>query len=179
MPETCAKWDKATTATARRLVVAAILIPSLLALAIAFTAERVFGIVGCDLCVLQRYPYVLTAAFAGAALLRPSPVVLRLMFAVCAGLFALGCGLSAYHVGIQQGWWTEAGLCAGSLPIPPPDLRALPFERRPPCDEIDWSILGLSLAAFNGIYAAMLALAAALLSTRGTRCRVPIGKIAQ
>ena len=177
MPETSAKCVAAATATARRLVLAAILIPSVLALAMALTAERVFGIVGCDFCVLQRYPYVLTAAFAGAALLWPRPVVLRLAFAVCAGFFALGCGLSAYHVGIQQGWWTEAGLCAGSLPTPPPDLRALRVERRPACDEIDWNVLGLSLAALNGIYSAALALAAALVSIRcGRGSRPTIGR---
>lgn len=147
------------------------LVPSLAALSAALVAEGVLGIRGCDLCLLQRYPYVVTAALAAIATLLPRPSMVRLVFAACAAFFALVCGLAVYHAGIQQGWWAEAGLCVGSLPAAPSDLRALRLEARPACDEIDWSVLGLSLAALSAIYAAALAIVA----TRFALCIVPCG----
>jgi disulfide bond formation protein DsbB len=167
MSETSKAVPSAAAAQARSLVAVAFLAPSLIALATALAAEYVFGVVGCDLCVLERYPYAATAVIAAAACLRWTPAVLRAAAALCSVLFALGCGLSVYHVGIQQGWWSEIGLCAGALPASPIDLRTLTAQQRPACDQVDWSILGLSLAALNALYAAALAVAAAVLSVCG------------
>lgn len=154
-----------------RAVVAAIAAVSVAALAAAFLSETVFGIASCTLCVYQRVPYALAAAVAAIAFLgRPPPLGYRIAILLCAALFAAGAGIAFYHVGVQQGWWVEPGVCEAPLPDAGAlgDLRAALAgpQARPPCDEIDFSVLGLSLAALNCIYSVALAAACVVLARR-------------
>lgn len=154
-----------------RAVVAAIAAVSAAALAAALAGETVFGIVGCTLCVYQRVPYALAAAVAAIAFLgRPPPRGYRFAILLCAALFAIGGAIAFYHVGVQQGWWVEAGVCEAALPDAGAltDLRAALAgpQARPPCDQVDFSVLGLSLAALNVIYSAALAAACVVMARR-------------
>ena len=72
-----------------------------------------------------------------------------------------GTVLAAYHVGVELAWWQGPDTCAA------PDMggltadqllrriEAAPVAR---CDEIAWSFLGLSMAAWNGLASAALCL---------------------
>jgi disulfide bond formation protein DsbB len=126
-------------------------------LAAAFAFQYLGGLAPCHLCLLQRWPHAV-AVLAGLALLAAPRRAL-------AGLGALamlaGAGIALYHVGVEQHWWTGPTTCAA------PDIGALSSEEllerilAAPvvrCDEIAWSFLGLSMAAWNGL--ASLGLAA-------------------
>lgn len=128
------------------------------ALAGALALQFVGGFAPCHLCILERYPYlvVLAACGAGALLGRP-----KLALAVAAVAMAVDVGLATYHVGVEQGWFAlpESCLAAGRA-TSLDDLRAQLAAAPARCDEVPLTVLGLSLAAWNGVYAALLLVAA-------------------
>ena len=144
-----------------------LLAASLLALAGAFVLENRFGIVGCVLCVYQRVPFVIAAAGAtvGIALWR-SRLALQFVLTICSIVFVAGAGVAFYQVGLEQGWWMESSICTGSTPavLGVLDLRTalLSGTPRPPCDRVDWSLFGVSLATFNALFSSGLALLCAV-----------------
>ena len=134
------------------------------ALANAYTAEYVFGLEPCILCLYQRIPYAIAGVVGAAALFMPSlraPVV-----AVAGVVFLSGAVLAFYHVGVEQHWWVSAAACAGGGgdgPATVDDLRQLLMQAKPvkACDQVDWTLFGLSMATYN--VALSLALATASL----------------
>lgn len=156
-----------------------IAVASVGALLTAFIAEYVFDVAGCTLCIYQRVPYGLTAALSGFAMVaRLPPPRLRLVITACAALFAIGSLIALYHVGVQQGLLSEPGVCEAALPDPGAviDLRSA-RATRPACSEIDWSVMGLSLAALNALYSAALAAGCVFLAMRALA--VPTAESAQ
>ena len=116
----------------------------------------------CRLCVWQRYPH------AGVVVLglvgwfwQP-----RLMLGL-AGLLLLGnVGLAGWHYGIEQGWWAlPAGCAAGADASSVEELKAMLAEAPPACDQVSFTLLGLSLAAWNAIACLGLAAYACIAAT--------------
>ena len=74
-------------------------------------------------------------------------------------------GIAAYHVGVEQHWWTGPEGCTG--PSGTPDtlealraqIAATPVIR---CEDIFFSFLGISLAGYNVLFSFVLAIYAAL-----------------
>jgi disulfide bond formation protein DsbB len=158
-----------------RRLLALLLAASLLALGGAFVLENRFGVVGCVLCVYQRVPFVIAAvgAAAGIALWR-SRLMQQFVLTLCGIAFVAGAGIAFYQVGLEQGWWMESSICTGSTPavLGVLDLRAAiqSGTPRPPCDQVDWSLFGVSLATFNVLFSSGLALLCAVgLALTGSR----------
>lgn len=132
----------------------------------ALTAEYGFGLQPCELCLLQRLPYVVVLVLAAAALLVPMPGRTRL---VLLGLVALSfltdSGIAFYHAGVEQHWWAGPTACTGAPPRPASieQFQALLTGPPPPrCDQIPWSLFGISMAGYNAMAALVLALATGL-----------------
>ncbi len=145
-----------------RLIPLAILAVSVGALAVAYIAEFVFGLAPCILCLYQRVPYVAAGILAILALgLPPRSGVRSAAVALCGAVFLAGAGIAAYHVGVEQHWWASTAACGGALPaeMTVEELKAQ-FAAGPPkpCDEVDWTLFGISFAGYNLV--ASLALAA-------------------
>jgi disulfide bond formation protein DsbB len=125
------------------------------------------GMAPCHLCLQQRWAHAATIALALAAACLPRP---RPWLAAAAALALLaGAGTAAWHAGVERHWWASA--CAIDLRgiASVEDLRralmAAPVVR---CDDVAWSLLGLSMAAWNGLLsAAAAAWALAALARRG------------
>jgi disulfide bond formation protein DsbB len=120
------------------------------ALAAAFFFQHVMGLAPCPLCIWQRWPHVAGAALGAVALWRGG----WLAAALGALAMAVGVGLSFYHVGVEQHWW-ESPVCAAGGEIGAmsaqdllAQIRAAPIVR---CDEVAWSLLGLSMAGWNAL----------------------------
>ncbi len=80
-------------------------------------------------------------------------------------IFLANVGLAFYHVGVEQHWWPGPTACTGSLsgPVDVNDLaKALNSVRVVNCDEVQLRILGLSLAGWDAVMSAALAIYAAL-----------------
>ena len=141
-----------------RLIVAA----SLAALVAAYLSQYVGGLEPCPLCLLQRIPYGLTIFLGASALLLigrgHSPVML---IAVIGGIFVLNAGIAFYHVGVEQDWFGGLAACAGggATPGTVDDLRTMLLDQPPlpPCDLVQWSLFGVSMAGYNMLFAIIMA----------------------
>ena len=131
-----------------------ILLASVGALAAAFTAQYGFGLRPCVLCLYQRLPYGLAAVLALAGLVGPlagrgRPVLL----ALCGLAFAVNTGIAVFHVGVEQHWWAGLAACTGGgqpMAGSVEDLKAMLAGPPPPrCDQIPWSLFGISMAGYN------------------------------
>jgi len=144
-------------------VALAILFASLGILGAAFAFQYLGGLQPCPLCIAQRWPYAATiglSAFA-AAVAKDDRRAARLLLACAGTAFAIGAAIAVHHAGVEQGWWTGSAECtapAGGANLSVAEmtarLLATPVVR---CDEIPWSFLGLSMAAWNALMSAGLA----------------------
>jgi disulfide bond formation protein DsbB len=105
----------------------------------------------CEMCLWQRWPHLAAVVLAGLSLAAPKlarPLVLLAALAIAAsGL------IGSFHAGVEQGWWEGLTTCSTVATGATPDellksIMATPLIR---CDQIPWSFLGLSLAAWNGL----------------------------
>ena len=144
-----------------RTVGAAVVAASVAALAAAFFAQYVAGLEPCPLCIYQRYPYGLTIVLGALATAGRWPA----LFVGLAGVvFALGGGIALYHVGVEVGLVEGSAAClgtAGEAAATVEELRQqlLGTPPAPRCDEVAWSLFGISIAGFNVMYSAALATA--------------------
>lgn len=115
------------------------------------------GYAPCHLCLLQRWPH--GAAFAiGVLILATGWRALPWAGALAALTTA---GIGAYHTGVERGWFVGptsctsgdiGGLSADDLMT---QIMNAPLVR---CNEVAWSLMGLSMASWNAILSLVLAL---------------------
>lgn len=127
-----------------------------------------FGYAPCELCLTERYAFYASVPLAALTALAASLSAhgaARALFALIALIFLANAGLAFYHAGVEQHWWAGPTACAGSLggAVDVNDLaKSLNSERVVNCDEVQMRILGLSLAGWDVVMSAALALYAAL-----------------
>ena len=142
--------------TAPRLVPALILAASVVVLGSALLSQYLGGLQPCILCWYQRAPYALTIGVSLSALIFAGPIGARgmaLTSGFCALAFVVGAGIAAFHVGVEQQWWlgtSSCGIIGGGGAMTIEDLRAQ-LLRQPVvrCDEVQWSMFGISMAGYN------------------------------
>lgn len=152
--------DRIPPRPAAALVVAV----SLFALGAAFAFQHIGGLAPCILCIWQRYPYGVAIALGVAAfLLAGKPQAARALIALVGLVLLVDAAIAAFHVGVEQKWWQGTAECGGNLSagISAGDLKAqllaAPVVR---CDEVPWSLFGISMAGYNFLLAAVSGLAA-------------------
>ena len=125
-----------------------------------------FGYAPCELCLTQRYAFyaAVPLALLTALISRSAHGLARAGFAALALVFAANAALAAYHVGVEYHWWQGPTACTGgpgSLNVN--DLvKSLDSVKVVRCDEVQLRIVGLSLAGWNVLASAVLAVYAAL-----------------
>lgn len=143
--------------TRRGLIALAVLGSALLLLA-AFGFQHLGGLAPCEMCLWQRWPHGVAIVIGAVALAFPVAMV-----ALSGALaMAVNAGISLLHTGVERGWWVLNLACSGGADLSAMDITALldPSIGAPIvlCTEVAWSMLGLSMASWNGL--ASLALAA-------------------
>ena len=127
---------------------------------------QALGYEPCELCLAQRYAFyaAIPLALLTALLSRSAHGLARAGFALLALVFAANTAFAAYHVGVEYHWWAGPTACTGgpgSLDVN--DLvNALNSVKVVRCDEVQLRIAGLSLAAWNVVASAVLAVYAAV-----------------
>ncbi len=126
-----------------------ILVFSVLAISGALISQYAFGLLPCKLCLYQRVPYGMTIALSALAFLR-LPVA-RALICVCGIAFFAGAAIAFYHVGVEEHWWRGFDGCStprfqGSVEDVMKAIEAAPNVA---CDQVGWSFIGLSMAAYN------------------------------
>ena len=128
----------------------------------AYYFQYVVGLAPCTMCYWQRWPHMV-AIVAGlcalAAYARPRLALVLLMVAISA-LFVTA-AIGVYHVGVEYRWWAGPQTCSGNIPVglTAEQLKKYLFgARMVRCDETAWSMWGISMAGWNAICSAGLAL---------------------
>jgi disulfide bond formation protein DsbB len=138
-------------------------IPALL-LAGAYLSQYGFGLYPCEMCWWQRWPH-----FAAIALALVSTVAApKRAWIALAALAILVSGLiGAYHAGVEYGWWEGVTACANHAAAGGGDpLQAILDAPLVRCDEVPWSLFGISLAGWNFLVSAAAAAAIFVLLAR-------------
>ncbi len=136
---------------------------SVFALGTAYGSQYFGGLAPCILCLYQRVPYAVVIVLGVIALVlkaggRESMATKIVPLAGVA--FLVGAGIAGFHVGVEQHWWQGTTECVGStgattLQGLEAQILSTPVTL---CNEIAWSLFGVSMAGYNLF--ASLALAA-------------------
>ncbi len=141
-----------------KLVLNSILAFSFLSLAIAYFIQYVLGHEPCNLCLIERIPYL-------ASLILISLIFIinkfeKVISAIVLLFFIFGSIVSFYHVGIEQGFFSESLVCdlsSSSMDMSKEDLLKQ-FQNKTPisCKDVTFTFFGLSLATINTIISILL-----------------------
>jgi len=118
----------------------------------ALLFQHVGGLRPCELCLYQRWPYYAAILLSLGALLWGRREATLGLLALCVLLFLAGGALAFYHVGVEQHWLAGPTTCSGGISA---SGSVADFTQQllntPPvrCDEIAWSLFGISLAGWN------------------------------
>ncbi len=159
---------------APRLPSALLVLAALGALGTAFASQYWGGLNPCEMCWWQRYAYMTAILpLLPSALLRLSAGQRRASLLLGGLVFLVGAGISLFHAGVEQKWWEGFTACtapisAGGLDDLRAAILAAPVVR---CDDIPWSLFGISIAGYSAIASLILALFAvkAAFSTESVR----------
>ena len=127
-----------------------IFIISILALTSAFFIEHALGHQPCNLCILERIPYLMAIVII---ILNYKFVHLEkyfILFLII--IFLIATILSLYHLGIEQGFIKESLVCdlkKGSDLLSKEDILKQLQEKNISCKDVTFKIMGLSLTSYN------------------------------
>ncbi len=124
----------------------------------ALLSQYVGGLNPCPMCIWQRWPHAIAIALAAVALIAGAPG--RPIYVLIALVLLVGAGIGGFHAGVEQGWWEGPTTCSGGDvgSMSTQDLiNQIMTAEIVRCDEIPWSFLGLSMAAWNGVVSVVLA----------------------
>ena len=127
-----------------------IFIISVVALASAFFIEHVLGHQPCNLCILERIPYLL--AIIIIILNYKFVHIEKLSILLLILIFVSATILSLYHLGIEQGFIKESLVCDlknGTDLLSIEDILKQLQEKNVSCKDVTFKILGLSLTSYN------------------------------
>ena len=123
---------------------------SVVALISAFFIEYVLGHEPCNLCLLQRLPYL--GVILAFLLIFFIDKFERKFFFIATLFFLISLILSIYHVGIEQGIIQESFVCSLEQNInslSKEDILKSLKNKPVSCKDVNFTIFGLSLATIN------------------------------
>lgn len=128
---------------------------SLALLLAAFGFQVIGGLSPCPLCIWQRWPHAIAVVLGFLILVFP----FRWIAALGALTLFVGAGIGLYHAGIELKWWPGPDTCTAPVAgdMDPgallDQILAAPVVL---CDEVAWSLFGVSMAGWNAIASLIL-----------------------
>lgn len=141
----------------KNLLIKLIFLISVIALVSAFFIEYVLGHQPCNLCILERIPYLLAIII----------ILLNFKFShyekffilLLSIIFLAGAIISLYHLGIEQGFIQESLVCdlkSGSNLLSKEEILKQLQEKNVSCKDVTFKIFGLSLTSYNILISLLL-----------------------
>ncbi|WP_440914263.1 disulfide bond formation protein B [Candidatus Pelagibacter sp.] len=127
-----------------------ILFVSFVALLSAFFIEYILGHQPCNLCILERIPYVI--AILIILLNYKFSQFEKIFLVLLVIVFLTATILSVYHFGIEQGFIKESLVCDlknGSEVTSKEEILKQLQEQKVSCKDVTFKIFGLSLTTYN------------------------------
>ena len=134
-----------------------ILLFSIFALLAAYFIQYVLGHQPCNLCLIERIPYILTIIIITLILIFKKFEKFFLLLLTL--IFVAATLISFYHFGIEQGFIKESLVCdleAQTNSFTKEDLLKELKTKTISCKDVTFKIIGLSLASINIIISLIL-----------------------
>jgi disulfide bond formation protein DsbB len=159
---------------AHRFIAGVILVVAGATILAALFTQYVLGMQPCLLCLYQRWPYYAALPIAALVVaIAPGSRVTRAGLALLGLIFTVSAVLAAYHAGVEWGFFLGPTGCGGTPAPPAADMadfmRQLETVRVVSCTEPAFVFLGLSMAGWNAVVSALLALLAFASATTPAR----------
>jgi len=141
-----------------KFILNSILAFSFISLATAYFIQYILGHEPCNLCLVERIPYL-------ASLILISLIFIinkfeKLIASIVLLFFIFGSLVSFYHVGIEQGFFSESLVCdldSAKENMSKEDLLKQLQNKTPvSCKDVSFRFLGLSLATINTIISILI-----------------------
>ena len=129
-----------------------VLVTSAVVLGVTLASQYWGGLAPCELCLLERWPWGVAIVISFVATMAGSRPALPWVALVASAVFAVSSGLALYHVGVEQHWFAGPSTCtaSGAAADTLEALKAQILHQQPVrCDEVAWSLWGISLAGWN------------------------------
>ena len=140
-----------------KLLLNGILAFSILSLLIAYVIQYVLGHKPCNLCLIERIPYI--ASIILISLIFFLNKYQKIISSVILIFFTFGALVSFYHFGIEQGFFSESLICelSNNNPLNKEELlNQLKKAEIVSCKDVTFRFFGLSLATINTIISIIL-----------------------
>ena len=140
-----------------KFILNSILVFSFLSLAIAYFIQYKLGHKPCNLCIIERIPYI--AAIILISLIFILNRYQKIISSLILISFIFGAVVSFYHYGIEQGFFSESLVCdlGNSQPLNKEELlNQLKKTEIVSCKDVTFRFLGLSLATINTVISLIL-----------------------
>ena len=134
-----------------------ILLFSIFALSAAYFVQHILGHKPCNLCLIERLPYIFAIIIISLGLIlkkfEKAIIILLILIFITATI------ISFYHFGIEQGFFKESLVCSLDSSIAnlsKEDLIKELQQQTVSCKDVSFRIFGLSLATINTIISLIL-----------------------
>ena len=132
---------------------------SIFALLSAYFIQYILGHQPCNLCLIERIPYILTIVIITLSfIIKKYEKIYLILLSL---IFITAAFISFYHFGIEQGFIEESLVCNLNNPsnsLTTEDLLKELKEKTISCKDVTFKILGLSLATINTIISMSLSI---------------------
>lgn len=127
---------------------------SLILGALAF--QHIGGLLPCDLCYKQRWVYYVAIAGLPLGLFlygRGYITATKVLLFVMAAAFFANMVLGIYHAGVEWKFWQGPSGCSSleQFDATIPLSEALKTVKIVPCDDVQWRLLGISMAGYSAL----------------------------
>ncbi len=145
-----------------RLLATIAFVLGLATIAGAWGSQLFGGLVPCELCLEQRMPYYWGLPLLALVLIlwqRLPRAVWYVGIVLALLIFAWSTYLAGYHSGVEYGFWPGPTACTGTgVDVSFSDLSNINAARVVPCDKIQFSLFGVTLAGANTLISAAIVL---------------------
>ena len=138
--------------TINKVILNLILLFSIFALLAAYFVQYILGHEPCNLCLIERIPYIISIIIITLNLIIRKYEKILLIFLTIIFLFATL--ISFYHFGIEQGFISESLICnlSNENSLSKEEILNELNTKIISCKDVYFKIFGLSLASINTIF---------------------------
>jgi disulfide bond formation protein DsbB len=140
-----------------KIILNGVLIFSILSLSIAYFIQYVLGHQPCNLCLIERIPYIVSVILISLIfIINKFEKIIAIIILL---LFVFGAIVSFYHFGIEQSFFSESLVCdlGNNASLSKEQLlKQLESSTIVSCKDVTFRVLGLSLATINTIISIIL-----------------------
>ena len=140
-----------------KLILNGVLIFSILSLSIAYFIQYVLGHKPCNLCLIERIPYIASVILISLIfIINKFEKIISIIILL---LFIFGAVVSFYHFGIEQSFFSESLVCdlGNNANLTKEQLlKQLESSSIVSSKDVTFRVLGLSLATINTIISIIL-----------------------